>query len=117
MVVNQDVTGVTSLTTEQAKAIWTGATTNWKDVGGPDEPIVLILRPESPARAPSSRRSSLGGADEATGQALTEDSNGAVTQAVPRPRLARATSASPTTSRTWATDGAPLDGVDATVPK
>ncbi len=41
MVVNKDVTGVTNLTTDQAKQIWTGAITNWKDIpGGPDLPIV-----------------------------------------------------------------------------
>jgi len=82
MVTSPDVTGVTNLTTEQATAIWTGATTNWKDVGGPDEPIVLILRPESSGTRATFKKLILGGADEATGQALTEDSNGAVVKAV-----------------------------------
>ncbi len=82
MVVNKDVTGVTNLTTQQAKDIWTGKTTNWKDVGGPDEPIVLIIRPASSGTRATFKKIVLGGADEAAGQALTEDSNGAVTQAV-----------------------------------
>src|SRR5438552_1655815 len=47
MVVSPDVTGITSLTSAQATDIWTAKVTNWKDVGGPDEPIVLVLRPES----------------------------------------------------------------------
>jgi phosphate transport system substrate-binding protein len=43
MVNNPDVTGVTNLTTDQAKQIWTGAITNWKDVGGPDMPLVVMM--------------------------------------------------------------------------
>jgi phosphate transport system substrate-binding protein len=82
MVVNTDVTGVTSLTTQQAISIWTGKTTNWKDVGGPDLPIVLVLRPASSGTRSVFKSLVLGGATEATGTALTEDSNGAVTTAV-----------------------------------
>ena len=82
MVVNLDVKGVTNLTTAQATQIWTGKVTNWKDVGGPDEPIVLILRPESSGTRATFKKIVLGGAQEATGQALTEDSNGAVVTAV-----------------------------------
>jgi phosphate transport system substrate-binding protein len=82
MVTNPDVTGVTNLTTDQAKQIWTGAITNWKDVGGPDEAITLIIRPESSGTRAVFKSIVLGGAAEAQGQALTEDSNGAVTQAV-----------------------------------
>ena len=82
MVANKDVTGVTNLTTQQAMDIWTGVITNWKDVGGPDLPIVLIIRPASSGTRATFKKIVLGGADEATGQALTEDSNGAVTTAV-----------------------------------
>ncbi len=82
MVTNTSVTGVTNLTTQQAKDIWTGAITNWKQVGGPDQPIVLIIRPQSSGTRATFKQIVLGGANEAAGQALTEDSNGAVTQAV-----------------------------------
>lgn len=82
MVVNPDVTGVSNLTTDQAKQIWTGQITNWKDVGGPDLKIELIIRPESSGTRATFRKIVLGGAEEASGQALTEDSNGAVTTAV-----------------------------------
>ena len=82
MVNNPDVTGVTNLTTDQATKIWTGVTTNWKDVGGPDMKIVLILRPASSGTRATFKKIVLGGAAEASGQALTEDSNGAVTTAV-----------------------------------
>jgi len=66
----------------QAKDIWTGAVTNWKDVGGNDQAIVLIIRPQSSGTRATFKQIVLGGADEAAGQALTEDSNGAVTTAV-----------------------------------
>jgi phosphate transport system substrate-binding protein len=82
MVLNQSVTGVTNLTTAQAKDIWTGKVTNWKDVGGNDQAIVLVLRPASSGTRATFKKIVLGGADEAAGQALTEDSNGAVAQAV-----------------------------------
>jgi phosphate transport system substrate-binding protein len=82
MVTNKDVTGVTNLTTDQAKQIWTGAITNWKDVGGNDEGVTLIIRPESSGTRAVFKSIVLAGAAEAQGQALTEDSNGAITQAV-----------------------------------
>ncbi|MEA2609120.1 MAG: phosphate transport system substrate-binding protein [Chloroflexota bacterium] len=82
MVTSADVTGVTNLTSAQATDVWTGKVTNWKDLGGPDEAIVLILRPESSGTRATFKKLVLGGAQEASGQALTEDSNGAVTQAV-----------------------------------
>jgi phosphate transport system substrate-binding protein len=82
VVANKDVTGVTNLTTDQNKQIWTGAVTNWKQVGGPDLPIVLILRPTSSGTRATFKQIVLGGASEANGQALTEDSNGAVTTSV-----------------------------------
>ena len=82
MVVNTGVTGVTGLSKQQARDLWTGAITNWKDVGGPDLPIVLVLRPASSGTRATFKKVVLDGEDEASGQALTEDSNGAVTQAV-----------------------------------
>jgi phosphate transport system substrate-binding protein len=82
MVTNSSVTGVTNLTTQQAQDIWTGKITNWKDVGGPDQAIVLILRPASSGTRATFKKIVLNGMDEASGQALTEDSNGAVTTAV-----------------------------------
>lgn len=82
MVVNKDVTGVAGLTAAQATDIWTGKVTNWKDVGGKDEAIVLVLRPASSGTRTVFRTIVLGGATEAAVTALQEDSNGAVTAAV-----------------------------------
>ncbi len=81
MVNNKGVTGVTNLTTDQAKRIWTGQITNWNEVGGPDEKITLIIRPESSGTRATFKKIVLGGATEASGT-VTEDSNGAVTNAV-----------------------------------
>ncbi len=89
VVVNTDVTGVTNLTTQQLQDMWACPSgqsapkvTNWKDVGGPDMPIVLILRPASSGTRATFKKVVLNGIDECSGQALTEDSNGAVTTAV-----------------------------------
>jgi phosphate transport system substrate-binding protein len=82
MVVSKDVTGITNLTSAQATDIWTGKIKNWKEVGGPDVAIVLILRPASSGTRSVFKKVVLNGATEAAGQALTEDSNGAVTAAV-----------------------------------
>lgn len=83
VVTNLDVTGVTNLTTQQNIDIWTGTDTNWKQVGGPDLPIVLIFRPSSSGTRATFKSLVLGGAAEATGgQTLTLDTNGAVTTAV-----------------------------------
>jgi phosphate transport system substrate-binding protein len=82
MVANNDVTGVKGLTTQQATDIWTGKITNWSAVGGPNEPIVLLLRPESSGTRATFKRIVLNGANEATGQAVTVDSSGAVADAI-----------------------------------
>jgi phosphate transport system substrate-binding protein len=36
--------GVTALSKDQVKAIYTGETNNWKDVGGPDEEMMVVAR-------------------------------------------------------------------------
>jgi phosphate transport system substrate-binding protein len=116
MVVNPDVTGVKGLSSQQATAIWTGKTTNWKDVGGPDEPIVLILRPESSGTRATFKKIVLGGAQEASGQALTEDSNGAVVTAVKgTPGSTSVIGFAYFQQNTGQVTGLQLDGVDATV--
>lgn len=45
VVINPENT-VTNLTKDQIKEIFQGKITNWKDVGGPDEPIVVVSREE-----------------------------------------------------------------------
>jgi phosphate transport system substrate-binding protein len=119
VVTNKDVTGVTNLTTAQQIAIWTGQTTNWSAVGGPDMPIVLIFRPASSGTRSTFKKLVLGGATEATGgQTLTEDSNGAVTTAVTKTNgavsvIGFAYYNDPANKPLL--NGLQLDGVDATV--
>lgn len=117
MVTNTDVTGVANLTTQQATDIWTGKTTNWKDVGGPDMPIVLILRPSSSGTRATFRQIVLGGQAEAnTGTTLTEDSNGAVTTAVQQtPGSTSVIGFAYYVPNKSGLNGLQLDGVDATV--
>ena len=116
MVVNPDVTGVKGLTSQQATAIWTGKTTNWKDVGGPDEAIVLILRPESSGTRATFKKLVLGGAQESSGTALTEDSNGAVVTAVKgTPGSTSVIGFAYFQQNQGQVTGLQLDGVDATV--
>ncbi|MEO1147842.1 MAG: substrate-binding domain-containing protein [Cyanobacteria bacterium J06638_22] len=40
------VTGVTNLTTEDLRGIYSGSITNWKELNGPDAEIVVLDRPE-----------------------------------------------------------------------
>lgn len=47
LVINSKVTGVTNLTTTQVQGIYAGTTKNWKDVGGPNLPIVVVSRPST----------------------------------------------------------------------
>jgi phosphate transport system substrate-binding protein len=119
VVTNPDVTGVTNLTTQQNIDIWTGVDTNWKQVGGPDMPIVLIFRPQSSGTRAIFKSLVLGGATEATGgQTLTEDSNGAVTTAVTKTNGAVSVigfSYYNDPANKPLLNGLQLDGVDATI--
>jgi phosphate transport system substrate-binding protein len=73
---------VDSLTQDQVIAIFTGKTTNWKDVGGSDLKIVVVNRPASSGTRATFRKYALKGQAEAQGLALTEDSSGAVSKAI-----------------------------------
>ncbi|AXL21715.1 phosphate ABC transporter substrate-binding protein [Megasphaera stantonii] len=42
IIINRNVTGVTALTSEQIRSLFTGEITNWKDLGGPDMPVIVI---------------------------------------------------------------------------
>ncbi len=46
MIVNPDV-NITSLSTQQVINIYTGVTKNWQDVGGPNLPIVPLVKPSA----------------------------------------------------------------------
>ena len=77
-IVNNDVkeAGVDSLTKDQLISIFTGKTTNWKDVGGPDEDIVLVTRPESSGTRATFQEYALDGNEEASNASMETDDSG-----------------------------------------
>ena len=77
-IVNNDVkeAGVDSLTKDQLISIFTGKTTNWKDVGGPDEDIVLVTRPESSGTRATFQEYALDGKEEASNASMETDDSG-----------------------------------------
>ena len=83
-IVNKDVAeaGVKSLTKEQLISIFTGKTTNWKDVGGPDEDIVLVTRPESSGTRATFQKYALDGNEEASNTSMETDDSGVLLQNV-----------------------------------
>lgn len=82
-VINKDIAGkVKSLTKAQLKDIFTAKVTNWKEVGGPDEPIVLITRPATSGTRALFQEFALGGAKEASNKSLETDDSGTLLQSV-----------------------------------
>lgn len=80
-VVNKSL-GVSNLTTAQLVSIFTGKTKNWKEVGGPDEAIMLVTRPDSSGTRALFKKWALGGAEEASNSALETDDSGTLLQTV-----------------------------------
>jgi phosphate transport system substrate-binding protein len=76
LIVDPQIT-LTSLSTQQIIDIFTGKTTNWKSVGGPDVAIATVIRPSTSGTRALFRKYVLGGLSEA-GQPLTSDSSTAV---------------------------------------
>lgn len=79
VVVNKEA-GVTNLTKDQIKKIFKGEIKNWKEVGGNDEEILLIHRPESSGTRATFTEKILDGDKDLENDSLgaTQDSNGAV---------------------------------------
>ena len=78
VIVNKGV-GVNNLTTAQVKQIYSGQVTNWKQVGGPNLPIVVVSRPASSGTRATFQKYVLGGPETISGPtSLTTDSTGTV---------------------------------------
>ncbi|RHS98359.1 phosphate ABC transporter substrate-binding protein [Firmicutes bacterium AM41-11] len=77
-IVNKDVTeaGVKDLSTDQLIGIFTGQITNWKDVGGPEEDIVLVTRPSSSGTRATFEKYALNGNAEAENKSMETDDSG-----------------------------------------
>ena len=82
-VVNKDIAAtVKSLTKQQLTDIFTAKITNWKEVGGPDEEIVLITRPSTSGTRALFKEFALGGAEEASNKYLETDDSGTLLQSI-----------------------------------
>lgn len=83
-IVNPDVSegGVTNLTKQQLIDIFTGKTKNWSEVGGPDEEIVLVTRPESSGTRATFQKYALDGNAEASNASMETDDSGILLQNV-----------------------------------
>lgn len=77
--INQEV-GVTNLSKENLIKVFTGEITNWADVGGEDQEIVLVNRPDSSGTRDTFVNYALDGATPAEG--ITEDSSNTVRKIV-----------------------------------
>lgn len=74
MIINPDVS-ISSLTTQQLIDIFsTGKYHNWQQLGGPDLPIVPVVRPDTSGTRATFRKYILGGRDE-NGELLQTDSS------------------------------------------
>jgi phosphate transport system substrate-binding protein len=73
--------GVNSLTPKQIRDIFSGRVTNWKDVGGKDQQIVVINRPRTSGTRYVFTQTIMG-VSKISESGLTEDSSGAVTTMV-----------------------------------
>ena len=73
---------VTNLTREQLEGIFTGRITNWKEVGGPDENIVLVTRPTSSGTRATFQKYALDGNEEASNTSMETDDSGVLLQNV-----------------------------------
>lgn len=80
-VVNPKV-GVTDLKKNQLVQIFTGKITNWKEVGGADQKIVIVNRPSSSGTRATFEKYALGQKTEDLPGSIQEDSSGTVKKLV-----------------------------------
>lgn len=82
-IINKDIADkVKSLTSQQLQDVFTAKVTNWKEVGGPDEPIVLITRPTTSGTRALFTELALAGQEEASNKSLETDDSGTLIQSV-----------------------------------
>ena len=80
-VVNKSLT-VSNLTTQQLTDIFTAKVKNWKDVGGPDLPIILVTRPDASGTRALFKTWAIKGASEAHNASLETDDSGTLLQTI-----------------------------------
>jgi len=83
LVVNNDLKGkVSNLTVADIQKIYFGQVTSWSQLGGPNEAITVVNRPTASGTRATFKQYILGGKDEANNGSITQDTTGAVVQAV-----------------------------------
>ena len=82
-IVHKDI-GVTvkSLTKAQLQDVFTAKITNWKDVGGPDQEIILVTRPSTSGTRALCTELALAGKEEASNKSLETDDSGTLLQSI-----------------------------------
>lgn len=73
---------VKSLTKAQLQGIFTGKITNWKEVGGPDETVVLVTRPSTSGTRALFEEFALDKQKEADNKSLETDDSGTLMQSI-----------------------------------
>jgi phosphate transport system substrate-binding protein len=73
---------VKNLTKQQLIDIFTAKTKNWKDAGGPDEPILLVTRPTTSGTRALFKQFALDNNEEASNTSLETDNSGTLLQTV-----------------------------------
>ncbi len=73
---------VKNLTKQQLIGIFTAQTKNWKEVGGPDEPILLVTRPTTSGTRALFKQYALDNNEEASNKSLETDDSGTLLQTV-----------------------------------
>ena len=113
-IVNKDV-GVKNLTRQQLQDIFTAKVTNWKDVGGPDKPIVLVTRPKTSGTRALFKQYAINGAEEADNKSLETDNSGILIQSVAQNPGAIGYVALPYLINDKSVDVLTIDGVEPTL--
>lgn len=113
-IVNKDV-GVKNLTRQQLQDIFTAKVTNWKEVGGPDKPIVLVTRPKTSGTRALFKQYAINGAEEADNKSLETDNSGILIQSVAQNPGAIGYVALPYLINDKSVDVLAIDGVEPTL--
>jgi phosphate transport system substrate-binding protein len=77
-IVTHPEVNVSDLTVEQVRDIFSGKITNWKEVGGPDRPIVVVSREEGSGTRGAFEELVMGKDAKIVATAILQNSNGAV---------------------------------------
>lgn len=115
-IINKDIAGqVKSLTSQQLQDVFTAKVTNWKDVGGPDEPIVLVTRPSTSGTRALFTELALAGQEEASNKSLETDDSGTLIQSVAQTKGAIGYVALPYLVNNKDVAAVAIDGVEPTL--